>query len=77
MKRQPRLSPRSNKLLRTVSIIGTGSYVPEGTDTEMTEPARSLSNMSANSNAWDAKGAAAPNVTFDWRCRVVSNQIIG
>jgi hypothetical protein len=33
--------------------------------------------MSANTNAWDAKGAAAPNVTFDWRCRVVSNQIIG
>ncbi|PYJ44810.1 MAG: hypothetical protein DME50_17315 [Verrucomicrobia bacterium] len=26
--------------------------------------------------AWDAKGAPAPNVTFDWRCRVVSNQII-
>jgi hypothetical protein len=26
--------------------------------------------------AWDAKGAAAPNVTFDWRCRVVSNPII-
>ncbi|PYI60761.1 MAG: 3-oxoacyl-ACP synthase [Verrucomicrobia bacterium] len=29
MKRQPRSSPRSNKALRTVSIIGTGSYVPE------------------------------------------------
>jgi 3-oxoacyl-[acyl-carrier-protein] synthase-3 len=29
MKRQPRSSPRSDKLLRTVSIIGTGSYVPE------------------------------------------------
>src|SRR6201988_2907551 len=29
MKRQPRLSPRSAKALRTVSIIGTGSYVPE------------------------------------------------
>src|SRR5947199_10005363 len=29
MKRQPRLSPRSTKTLRTVSIIGTGSYVPE------------------------------------------------
>jgi hypothetical protein len=27
--------------------------------------------------AWDAKGAPAPNVAFDWRCRVVSNQIIG
>ncbi len=29
MKRQPRSSPRSAKTSRTVSIIGTGSYVPE------------------------------------------------
>src|SRR2546425_4132264 len=29
MKPQPRSSPRSTKALRTVSIIGTGSYVPE------------------------------------------------
>src|SRR4026208_1690150 len=29
MKRQPRSDPRSTKALRTVSIIGTGSYVPE------------------------------------------------
>src|SRR5207237_1178731 len=29
MKRQPRSSARSTKALRTVSIIGTGSYVPE------------------------------------------------
>lgn len=29
MKRQPRSSPRSGKINRTVSIIGTGSYVPE------------------------------------------------
>src|SRR5215475_14241263 len=29
MKRQPRSSPRSNKPIRTVSIVGTGSYVPE------------------------------------------------
>src|SRR3989440_8637488 len=29
MKRQPRSSPRAGKTLRTVSIIGTGSYVPE------------------------------------------------
>lgn len=29
MKRQPRSNPRSDKALRTVSIIGTGSYVPE------------------------------------------------
>src|ERR1700716_1115731 len=29
MKRQPRSSPRSAKSQRTVSIVGTGSYVPE------------------------------------------------
>ena len=29
MKQQPHSSPRSAKPLRTVSIIGTGSYVPE------------------------------------------------
>jgi 3-oxoacyl-[acyl-carrier-protein] synthase-3 len=29
MKRQPRSSPRSSKKNRSVSIIGTGSYVPE------------------------------------------------
>src|SRR5437016_14087459 len=29
MKRQPRSGPRSTKALRTVSIIGTGSYVPD------------------------------------------------
>src|SRR3954451_2971574 len=29
MKQQPRSSPRSAKTQRTVSIIGTGSYVPE------------------------------------------------
>ena len=26
---------------------------------------------------WDANGAAAPNVVFDWRCRVVSVPVIG
>jgi 3-oxoacyl-[acyl-carrier-protein] synthase-3 len=29
MKKQPRSSPRSSRSLRTVSIVGTGSYMPE------------------------------------------------
>ncbi len=29
MKKQPRSSPRSGKSIRTVSIVGTGSYMPE------------------------------------------------
>src|SRR5260370_12340972 len=47
MKRQPRLSPRSNKALRTVSIIGTGSYVPEKTLTNA-----DLSRMVDTSDDW-------------------------
>src|SRR5438128_7686702 len=47
MKRQPRLSPRSNKALRTVSIIGTGSYVPEKILTNVY-----LSRMVDTSDEW-------------------------
>ena len=47
MKRQPQSSPRSAKPRRTVSIIGTGSYVPEKilTNTE-------LSRMVDTSDEW-------------------------
>jgi 3-oxoacyl-[acyl-carrier-protein] synthase III len=47
MKRQPRLSPHSTKALRTVSIIGTGSYVPEKTLTNA-----DLSRMVNTSDEW-------------------------
>src|SRR5437762_11881348 len=47
MKRQPRLSPRSTKALRTVSIIGTGSYVPEKTLTNA-----DLSRIVDTSDEW-------------------------
>src|SRR5438477_11854292 len=47
MKRQPRLSPRSTKTLRTVSIIGTGSYVPEKILTNA-----DLSKMVDTSDEW-------------------------
>src|SRR2546427_10073888 len=47
MKRQPRSSPRSNKALRTVSIIGTGSYVPEKILTNA-----DLSRMVDTSDEW-------------------------
>src|SRR6201982_3821061 len=47
MKRQPRSSPRSNKLLRTVSIIGTGSYVPDKILTN-----EDLSHMVDTSDEW-------------------------
>src|SRR6266545_677646 len=47
MKRQPRLSPRSTKALRTVSIIGTGSYVPEKILTNV-----DLSRMVDTSDDW-------------------------
>src|SRR3954465_7843233 len=47
MKRQPRSSPRSHKTLRTVSIIGTGSYVPEKKLTNA-----DLSRMVDTSDEW-------------------------
>jgi len=47
MKRQPRSSPRSGKTHRTVSIIGTGSYVPEKVLTN-----DELSRMVDTSDEW-------------------------
>ena len=47
MKRQPRSSPRSSKPARTVSIIGTGSYVPEKILTNA-----DLSRMVDTSDEW-------------------------
>jgi 3-oxoacyl-[acyl-carrier-protein] synthase-3 len=47
MKRQPRSSPRSDKLRRTVSIIGTGSYVPKKILTN-----EDLSRMVDTSDEW-------------------------
>ena len=47
MKRQPRSSPRSAKTHRTVSIIGTGSYVPEKILTN-----EDLSRMVDTSDEW-------------------------
>jgi 3-oxoacyl-[acyl-carrier-protein] synthase III len=47
MKRQPRSSPRSAKTQRTVSIIGTGSYVPEKILTNA-----DLSRMVDTSDEW-------------------------
>src|ERR1700747_1569154 len=47
MKRQPRSNARSHKTLRTVSIIGTGSYVPEKVLTN-----EDLSRMVNTSDEW-------------------------
>jgi 3-oxoacyl-[acyl-carrier-protein] synthase-3 len=47
MKRQPHSSPRSGKARRTVSIIGTGSYVPEKVLTNA-----DLSRMVDTSDEW-------------------------
>src|SRR6202048_3199741 len=49
MKRQPRSNPRprSSKSLRTVSIVGTGSYVPEKILTN-----EDLSRMVDTSDEW-------------------------
>src|SRR5437899_7120674 len=47
MHRQPRVCPCSTKALRTVSIIGTGSYVPEKILTNA-----DLSRMVNTSDEW-------------------------
>src|ERR1700752_2052445 len=47
MKRQPRSNPRSHKTLRTVSIVGTGSYLPEKVLTN-----EDLSRMVDTSDEW-------------------------
>src|SRR5882724_8292220 len=47
MKRQPHSSPRSARNRRTVSIIGTGSYVPEKILTN-----EDLSRMVDTSDEW-------------------------
>src|SRR5215467_11386995 len=47
MKRQPSSSPRSHKTLRTVSIVGTGSYVPQNVLTN-----EDLSRMVDTSDEW-------------------------
>src|SRR5256886_5800725 len=47
MKRQPRSSPRSHKTLRTVSIVGTGSYVAEKVLTD-----EDLSRIVDTSDEW-------------------------
>ena len=47
MKRQPRSSPRSGRSQRTVSIVGTGSYVPEKILTNA-----DLSRMVDTSDEW-------------------------
>ena len=35
-----------------------------------------LSDVEITFFVWDANGAAAPNVAFDWRCRAVTNSFV-
>ena len=37
---------------------------------------QSFNDVEITAYVWDANGAPAPGVAFDWRCRVVSNQVI-
>jgi hypothetical protein len=37
---------------------------------------QSYNDLQITVDTWDANGNPAPNVVFDWRCRLVSNQII-
>jgi 3-oxoacyl-[acyl-carrier-protein] synthase-3 len=78
MKRQPRSSPRSAKPLRTVSIIGTGSYVPEKILTNA-----DLSRMVNTSDDWiitrtgikERRIAAKDETTSDMATKAALNAI--
>src|SRR5438093_3487287 len=78
MKRQPRSSPRSHKTLRTVSIVGTGSYVPEKVLTNA-----DLSRMVDTSDEWittrtgikERRIAARDEYTSDMATKAALNAI--
>src|SRR3954468_422394 len=78
MKRQPRSSPRSHKTLRTVSIVGTGSYVPEKVLTN-----EDLSRMVDTSDEWittrtgikERRMAAKDENTSDMAAKAALNAI--
>src|ERR1700730_11668771 len=78
MKRQPRSSPRSAKSQRTVSIIGTGSYVPEKILTN-----DDLSRMVDTSDEWittrtgikERRGAAKDEHTSDMAAKAALQAI--
>src|SRR5881396_3619894 len=78
MKRQPRSSPRPGKALRTVSIIGTGSYVPEKILTN-----EDLSRMVDTTDEWittrtgikERRVAAKDEMTSDMAAKAALNAI--
>src|SRR5256886_8918832 len=78
MKRQPRSNPRSNKAVRTVSIIGTGSYVPQKILTNA-----DLSRMVDTSDDWittrtgikERRVAAKDENTSDMAAKAALNAI--
>src|SRR6201982_1263108 len=78
MKREPRSNPRSHKTLRTVSIIGTGSYVPEKVLTN-----KDLARMVDTSNEWiitrtgirERRIAAKDETTSDMAAKAPLNPI--
>src|SRR6478672_4793832 len=78
MKRQPRSNPRSHKTLRTVSIVGTGSYVPEKVLTN-----EDLSRMVNTSDEWittrtgikERRMAAKDENTSDMAAKAALNAI--
>ena len=60
------------------TVRGTSAAFLTMTYTLLAEPASSpyYDDLSVTVYTWDANGKPAPNVDFDWRCRVVSSPII-
>ncbi|HKD69470.1 MAG TPA: hypothetical protein VKB84_21705 [Candidatus Binataceae bacterium] len=74
--------PLQRSLAEPVNVVATARsttpfFVTTTHSLVQDDPANPLSSdVQITVFTWNASGAPAPNVTFDWRCRAVSNTII-
>lgn len=74
--------PLVRSLAEPVNIVATARstspFFVTMTHTMVVDPndAQSFNDVQFTAFVWDANGKPAPGIPLDWRCRVVSNQII-
>jgi hypothetical protein len=74
--------PQVRSLAEPVNLLGTprsnGAFSVTLTHTMVTDPSnpQSYNDVQITGYIWDANGAPASGIAFDWRCRVISNPII-
>lgn len=73
-------SPRSNHFQQPINVVATPRSTTPCFLTVIHSPvnpdALGTTDVEITVFAWDADGAAAPNISFDWRCRVDIPNII-